>query len=97
MVIGYTMNWLSRRIIGAMLRVDTVTLVNLVSETRAVPEFLGAQCRADRLAPALLTLLQSDTARAAQRDAMALTMARLGRSEEPAGLRAARSVLRHLA
>ncbi len=97
MVIGYTMNWLSRRIIGAMLRVDTVTLVNLVSETRAVPEFLGAQCRADRLAPALLALLQSDAARAAQHDAMALTMARLGRDAEPAGLRAARSVLAHLA
>ena len=26
---------------------DTVTLVNLVSETRAVPEFIGKDCKAD--------------------------------------------------
>jgi hypothetical protein len=33
--------------------VDTVTLVNLVSETRAVPEFIGRDCRADLIAPVL--------------------------------------------
>jgi lipid-A-disaccharide synthase len=57
MVIAYDMAWLSRQIIGRMLLVDTVTLVNLVSETRAVPEFLGPRCRADLIAPALLGLL----------------------------------------
>jgi lipid-A-disaccharide synthase len=44
MVVAYDMSWMSRKIIGAMLKVDTVTLVNLVSDTRAVPEFLGPDC-----------------------------------------------------
>lgn len=96
MVIAYDMAWLSRQIIGRLLKVDTVTLVNLVSETRAVPEFLGARCTPDLLAPALLTLLEDEAARAAQRAAMRLTMERLGAGGEPPGLRAARSVLAHL-
>jgi lipid-A-disaccharide synthase len=45
MVVAYDMSWMSRKIIGAMLKVDTVTLVNLVSDTRAVPEFLGPDCK----------------------------------------------------
>jgi lipid-A-disaccharide synthase len=46
--------------------VDTVTLVNLVSETRAVPEFIGQECRADRIAPALWHLLDHGAASAAR-------------------------------
>jgi lipid-A-disaccharide synthase len=90
MVIAYDMHpitlWLMRR---AAL-VDTVTLVNLVSETRVVPEFIGPAARADSIAPALEALLQDSSA---QKAAMALTMERLGRGGEPPGLRAARSVL----
>ena len=41
MVIGYDLSWLSRQIIGSMLLVDTVTLVNLITSTRTVPELLG--------------------------------------------------------
>ncbi len=94
MVIAYDFNPLTRAVIGRMLRVDTVTLVNLVSETRAVPEFLGPRCRADLIAPALLAALDDP---GAQRAAMDLTMERLGRGAEAPGLRAARSVLAHLA
>ncbi|OYX19093.1 MAG: lipid-A-disaccharide synthase [Rhodobacterales bacterium 32-66-9] len=90
MVIAYDMHpatlWLMRR---AAL-VDTVTLVNLVSETRVVPEFIGRHCRAERIAPALAAVLTDPSA---QQAAMALTMERLGRGGEPPGLRAARSVL----
>ena len=53
MVIGYDMAPLSRWIIGMMVKTDTVTLVNLVSETRAVPEFLGRDCQPEPLAKAL--------------------------------------------
>jgi lipid-A-disaccharide synthase len=70
-----------------------VTLVNLVSETRAVPEFLGRDCRADLIAPALQSLLSDGPARAEQREAMRLTMQRLGLGGPPPGLRAAQSVL----
>ncbi|GAB4267145.1 MAG: lipid-A-disaccharide synthase [Pararhodobacter sp.] len=93
MVIAYRMNALSQAIISRMLRVDTVTLVNLVSETRAVPEFIGPRCRPEAIAPALSALLADGPARQAQAEAMALTMERLGRGGEPPGLRAARAVL----
>jgi lipid-A-disaccharide synthase len=90
MVIAYDMAWLSRQIIGRMLRVDTVTLVNLVSDTQAVPEFLGERCRAELIAPAVLELLDAP---GAQAEALEFTMERLGRGGEAPGLRAARAVL----
>lgn len=93
MVIGYDVAPLSRLIIGLLLKTDTVTLVNLVSETRAVPEFLGRRCQPAPLAQALLELLESPEARAQQHAAMALSMQRLGRGGEAPGLRAARSVM----
>lgn len=93
MVIAYDMNWLSRQIIGRMLKVDTVTLVNLVSDTRAVPEFIGAECKPDKIAAGLLDVLDNP---GAQLEAMRITMERLGRGGEAPGLRAARAVLRGL-
>lgn len=90
MVIAYDMSPLSRMIISRMLRVDTVTLVNLVSDTRVVPEFIGNACQPDAIARSLLQTLDNP---AAQNAAMALTMDRLGRGGEAPGLRAARSVL----
>jgi lipid-A-disaccharide synthase len=93
MVIAYDMNWLSRQIIGRMLLVDTVTLVNLVSDTRAVPEFIGPDCTSSQIANGLRAVLAAPKA---QHTAMALTMDRLGRGGEAPGLRAARSVLSHV-
>ncbi len=90
MVIGYDLNWLSRQIVPRLLRVDTVTLVNLVSETRAVPDFIGTACRVGPMADAVIAMLEAPEA---QRAALDLTMERLGRGGEAPGLRAARAVL----
>ena len=94
MVIGYDMAPLSRMIVGMLLRTDTVTLVNLVSETRSVPEFLGKACQPGPIAQSLQISLEDMAARKAQLDAMDLTMDRLGKGGDAPGLRAARSVLR---
>ena len=90
MVIAYDMAPLSRMIIGRMLKVDTVTLVNLVSETRVVPEFIGKACQPGPIARAVLDVAAAPEA---QSRAMADTMARLGRGGDAPGLRAARAVL----
>lgn len=90
MVIAYDMNWLSRIMIGRMLKIDTVTLVNLVSETRVVPEFLGVNCVPDRIAAEIMTVLDNPQQ---QQAAMDLTMKRLGRDDKDPGLRAASAVL----
>ena len=93
MVIAYDMSWLSRQIIGRMLLVDTVTLVNLVSGTRDIPEFIGKNCKPEAIAKAVLDVLEAPDR---QLRAMDVTMERLGRDGEEPGLRAARAVLNGL-
>jgi lipid-A-disaccharide synthase len=93
MVIAYDMHPISFWLMQRAALIDTVTLVNLVSETRVVPDFLSPACRADLIAPAVSSLLDDRSAREAQLAAMELTMQRLGRGHEAPGLRAARSVL----
>lgn len=90
MVIAYDMNRLTLWLMQRAALIDTVTLVNLVSDTRSIPEFIGANCRPERIAPALLDVLANP---AAQQSAMASTMQRLGKGGEDPALRAARSVL----
>ena len=90
MVIAYDLNRLTYWLMRKMALIDTVTLVNLVTKTRTVPEFLGERCRPDLIAPAVLQLLNTSDD---QMHAMRQTMLMLGQGGEPPGLRAARSVL----
>lgn len=90
MVIGYNMAWLTMKVTQAMALIDTVTLVNLVSETRVVPEFLGDACTPAALSRAILETLKAP---GLQKAAAALTMDRLGAGGEDPGLRAARAVM----
>ncbi|MEZ5886437.1 MAG: lipid-A-disaccharide synthase [Paracoccaceae bacterium] len=93
MVIAHDFNQLTWWMMKRAALIDTVTLVNIVSQTRAVPEFLGPACRSGPIADALDRLLADPAARTAQLEAMEATMDRLGRGAEAPGLRAARSVL----
>jgi lipid-A-disaccharide synthase len=90
MVSLYDFSWLSRIIIKRMMRVDTGNLINLVSDTRHVPEFLGEDCRSDLIAAGLEKLIADPTP---QLNAMEDTMLQLGQGGEDPGLRAARAVL----
>lgn len=91
MVIAYDVSWISRQIIAAMLKIDTLTLVNLVSGTRDVPECNGKHCNPPEISAALLKMLDAPDA---QRRAMELTMQRLGKGGDAPGRRAARAVLK---
>lgn len=93
MVIAYDMNPITGYLTRRMALVSTVTLVNIVTDTRAVPEFLFRDCNADTIYPAIHRLLSDPQAGAEQHDAMRATMQALGQGGEPPGLRAARSVL----
>lgn len=90
MVVAYRMNWLTEQIIKRKLLIDTVTLVNLVSESRVVPEFLGRDCIPQRIAASLSHVLNTGES---QRAALDLTMQRLGRDDEAPGVRAAKAIL----
>ena len=96
MVVAYDMNWLSWQIMSRMASVDTVTLVNLISESRVIPEFLGPKCKPPLIADAVVRVLSGTDAREAQKVAMFETMEALGKGAEAPGLRAARSVLNAL-
>ena len=93
MVIAYDANPLSVFVARRLIRIDTATLVNLVTGTRAVPEFLFEHCTPELIVPAVEALLQGPSEAAAQRSVGAEAMTLLGRGGEPPGLRAARSVL----
>lgn len=93
MVIAYKMNWFSFQLIKAMALVDTVTLVNLVSDTRVVPDFLGPDCQPAQIGDALLRIMDAPEA---QLRAMEMTMQRLGEGGEDPGMRAAKAVLARL-
>lgn len=90
MVIGFKANWLSWQLAKMLVKVDTATLVNLVTDTRTVPECLGENCTPDNIAAALEQVMADPEAQAA---AMEDTMQALGRGGEAPGLRAARAVL----
>ncbi|MBY6065473.1 lipid-A-disaccharide synthase [Leisingera aquaemixtae] len=93
MVIAYKFQWLTWQIMKRMALIDTVTLVNLVSDTRVVPECLGPDCTPEKIAASLEALAAGP---GAQLEAMKLTMQRLGEGGEAPGLRAARAVLERL-
>ncbi len=93
MVIGYDASSLTVFIVRRLIRVDTATLVNLVTETRAVPEFFAEDCTPEKLTPAVEALLADPEAAAAQRRTDEAAMVLLGKGGEAPGLRAARSVL----
>lgn len=93
MVSAYDLNWLSRIVIKQMVKIDTGNLINLVSDTRHVPEFVGDECRADLISAGLEKLIANPQP---QLDAMADTMSLLGQGGEEPGLRAARAVLERM-
>jgi lipid-A-disaccharide synthase len=67
-----------------------VTLVNIISQTHIVPEFLAKNCTPEAIAGGLEAVWE---AREAQLAALDLTMKRLGRDGEAPGLRAAKAIL----
>ena len=93
MVIGYRMKPLSHWIISKMALIDSANLVNIITETRHVPECLGPGCTPQALTDAMMNVLQ-DPAR--QHQVMAETMDALGQGGDAPGLRAARAVLSRL-
>ncbi len=93
MVVAYDMKWISRQLIGSLLKVETVSLVNLVDQSATVPEMLGKSCRADLICNAIEALATDLQHQRQQRQAFARVREKLGAGDEPSGVRAARAVL----
>ncbi len=93
MVIAYKFNRLTTRIVKKTVNLRSATLVNILTDQAAVPEFLFEACTPDRIAPAVSGLLDDPGAQKHQLDASDAAMHLLGRGGEAPGLRAAKSVL----
>ena len=96
MVIGYKTNWLTAMIMRHAMLAPSFTLVNLLTESKAVPEFEPRDCTVENLLKAMRTLLDDPAKRSEQYVVGQLAIEALGRSGEDPGLRAARSVLAHI-
>jgi len=93
MVIGYKTNWLTAAIMRRAMLAPSFTLVNLLTESKAVPEFAPQVCTVENLLGAMQALLQSADARDAQIEAGQKAIVALGKGGADPGLRAARAVL----
>ena len=92
-VIAYRMNpvtaWLAKRLV----KVRYANLINLILDREAVPEFLLNKCQAELIAPAIISLLTTPERRQLQKNDYADALIKLGRDDEPAGQRAAKTIL----
>ncbi|MCW5730588.1 MAG: lipid-A-disaccharide synthase [Alphaproteobacteria bacterium] len=94
-VIAYRLHPLTAWTVRRLIKVPHVSLVNLLAEKAAIPEFLQDDCRPDLLAAALERLLASPEERTAQQQAGALALSRLrAEAGEVPSVLAARAVLR---
>ena len=93
MVIAYKMHWLTAFIKRRMVRISSATLVNILTETQSVPEFLLEECTIENIYTSVKKLMNSSNDREAQLAVSAKAMALLGKGDSNTSHRAAKSVL----
>lgn len=93
MVVAYKVGWLTAAIWQRLVKVDHITIANLVIGRRAIPEFVQDEVTPAALAAAVTPLLIDDTAAAIQRAALAEAVAKLDSGASPS-LRAAEAILK---
>jgi len=93
MVVFYILGGLTYALGSWLFNSRFFTLLNVLLDREAVPEFLQAEAKPEAMAAELETLFRDPAARARQIDAMKEFAQRLGEGEEPPSLRAARVLL----
>ena len=91
MVIGYDMNYFSRQIIQLMMKTDTVTLVNLITSNRNIPECIGTDFKSEKL---FLEMVRVFSNNKNQINDFETTMILLGKNNEAPNKRAANSLVK---
>lgn len=94
MVVAYRLNQLTHLWLRPQIRVSYASLVNILLDRPVVPEFLQADCRPEKIAPALLELIEESTAREAQIAGLAEGAAAFDPVGEAPSLRAADAILK---
>ena len=97
MVVGYRVGGVTYALSSLIMHVKYITLVNVLLEREAVPEFLQSRLQPAALADAVEKLLTDPVARAAQVASLRQFDEMLGEGTEAPSLRAARALLDFLA
>ena len=82
MVVGYDVNWISRLIIGMLLKIDHISLVNILLEKELVPELVGVKFKSDLIAKQLNSLVNDETFRAKQKTGLLNVMNTLNKTDK---------------
>ncbi len=93
MVVGYRVNPLTMVLARRLVRIDRISLFNLVADRPVVPEYLQDDCRPDSLAAAVENIIADGVARAEQIEAARQVTSRLGVGGAPPSQQAADVVL----
>ncbi len=93
MVVAYRLGWLTYALARPFISVKFATLVNIILDREAVPEFIQVRCTGPNLANALVPLLRGTPERDRQIEELDAATAQLGVGGEPPSLRAARALL----
>ncbi|GAB4517231.1 MAG: lipid-A-disaccharide synthase [Parvularculaceae bacterium] len=96
MVVAYKIGPLAAPIVRHFLEAKYVTIMNILLDREAAPEFLQEKCRPELIADSLFALLTNEKLRNAQIAAQAEFSRRLELGDAPAGLRAARALSDYL-
>ena len=93
MVVAYRLTPLTASTVHRMFRIHHFTIVNLILDRPAIPEFLQEKCTGGHLAETALRLLRDADARRIQREAAATALAALRPQGKSPSVRAAEVIL----
>ena len=93
LVAAYRMGWLTYRLMNPLITVKHMTLVDILLDRKAVPEFYQDGVQPAAMADALVPLLTDAQARDAQIASLDEATHLLGKDDESPSLRAARALL----
>jgi len=82
MVVGYDVNWISRLIIGMLLKINHISLVNIILEKEIVPELVGVKFKADLIAKQLNALINDESLRVKQKNGLLDVMNTLNKTDK---------------
>lgn len=93
MVVGYKAGGLTYALASLVMNVHYITLINILLDREAVPEFLQSRCTPDNLADAVVKLFKDRDAISHELDDLDEATLLLGRGGEAPSIRAARAIL----
>jgi lipid-A-disaccharide synthase len=93
MVVGYKAGGLTYALASLIMNVRYITLVNVLLDREAVPEFLQSRCTPENLSEAVVKLLQDKEMASHELADLDEATAMLGRGDEAPSIRAARAIL----